>query len=83
MNTVFLLLAQYEQPRLTLEQLAEMMDITFETARNQIYAGRFPIPTYKDGGKTFADIRDVAKHLDEQREAAAERYRLLQEKLSA
>jgi len=83
MNTVFMLLAQYEHPRLTIEQLAELMDITPETVRNQIYAARFPIPTYKDGGKTFADIRDVAKHLDEQRKGAADRYRQLQEKLSA
>lgn len=82
MNTVFMLFAQYEAPRLTLEQLADMMDIKFETARNQVYAGRFPIPTYKEGGKTFADIRDVAKHLDEQRKAAADRYHQLQDKLS-
>ena len=72
MNTAFLLLAKYQKPRLALKDIADLMSITVETARNQIYAGRLPIPTYKEGANTFADIRDVAEYLDKMREEARE-----------
>ncbi len=55
-------------PRLTMEQLAEVMRIKVSTLYNKIAAEELPIPTYKDG-KRFADYRDVAIYLDSFREA--------------
>ncbi|WP_136419937.1 hypothetical protein [Herbaspirillum sp. ST 5-3] len=57
--------------RLKLEQLAELLGVTKGALYNQISAGTCPIKTYVDGGKRWADYRDVAKHLDECRELAA------------
>lgn len=57
-------------PRLNLEQLAEVLDSSVNTFYNQLAAGTFPIPTYKEGTKRFADVRDVATYLDERREEA-------------
>lgn len=56
--------------RLGVDKLAEVMGVTKGAIYNQLSAGSFPIPTYIDGGKRYADYRDIAKHLDECREAA-------------
>jgi hypothetical protein len=59
--------------RLTVEQLArDVLHITHGAARNQLHAGTFPIVTYLDGGKRWADVRDVAEHLDAMRARARE-----------
>jgi len=70
MNTTFLLLAKYDKPRLGMDEIADLMGVSIATARNQMYSGRLPIPTYKEGGRVFADIRDVAEYLDKMRETA-------------
>lgn len=70
MNTTYLLLAMYESPRLTIQQLAHLMGVSIDTARNQMYRGELPVPTYKEGGRVFADIRDVAEYLDKMRKEA-------------
>lgn len=57
--------------RLNTEQLAKVLDITKGALYNQISAGTCPIRTYLDGGKRFADYRDVAEHLDACRAQAA------------
>lgn len=57
--------------RLGSDELAQMLDISRGAVLNQISAGTFPIPTYKDGGKRFADYRDVAAYFDSCRQAAA------------
>lgn len=49
--------------RLTVEQLAEVLKLSAGTIRNRIAAGRLPI-CYRDGGRVFADARDVAAYLD-------------------
>jgi predicted DNA-binding transcriptional regulator AlpA len=50
--------------RLGMEQLAEAIGMTKPAIYNAVSAGKFPIPTYIDGGKRWADYRDVAAHLD-------------------
>jgi excisionase family DNA binding protein len=50
--------------RLTVEQLAELLGLAKPTIYNQLSAGTFPVKTYLDGGKRYADYRDVAEHLD-------------------
>ena len=56
--------------RLSVEQLAELFSISKGTMANLISAGECPVKTYKDGGKRYADYRDVAAHLDECRKSA-------------
>lgn len=64
------LLEQYG-PRLSLEQLAEVLHRAKNTIYNQVSKGTFEIPTYLDGGKRFADFRDVAEYLDACRSRSA------------
>lgn len=57
-------------PRLNVEQLAGVMGLSKGAVYNQVSSGSFPIITYVDGGKRWADYRDVAAHLDQCRETA-------------
>ena len=57
--------------RLSTEKLAEALGITKSTLYNQISAGTCPVKTYLDGGKRWADVRDVAEHFDLCRALAA------------
>ncbi len=57
--------------RLSIDQLAELLGITKGAIYNQVSAGTFPVKTYLDGGKRWADYRDVAAHLDACHEQAA------------
>lgn len=50
--------------RLNMEQLAEVLGITKGAVYNQISAGTCQVITYIDGGKRWADYRDVAEHID-------------------
>ena len=56
--------------RLDAEALAAVLDKEPKTVRNLIAANRLGIPTYVDGGKRWADVRDVAAYFDQQREKA-------------
>lgn len=58
-------------PRLTMEQLADLMGLEMQTLYNQISAGTCPVPTYREGKQRFADVRDVAEYLDRARAFAA------------
>lgn len=57
--------------RLNVEQLAEVLCITKGAVYNQLSAGDFPVKTYLDGGRRYADYRDVACHLDQCRALAS------------
>lgn len=50
--------------RLTVEQLGQALSLAPQTIYNKISKGEFMVPTYVDGGKRFADYRDVAAYLD-------------------
>ena len=53
-------------PRLTTEQLAEVLTSDAGTILNQVSAGTFGVPTYVDGRRRFADVSDVrqqSRHL--------------------
>jgi hypothetical protein len=56
--------------RLDLEALASELDTTPANLRRRISLEDFEIPTYLDGGKRWADVRDVAAYLDARREQA-------------
>lgn len=57
-------------PRLNVDQLADALGSKVGTIANQISSGAFPIPTYRDGKKRYADCRDVAEHFERMRELA-------------
>lgn len=57
--------------RLTIDQLAEALCLARNTIYNQIAQGQFKVKTYVDGGKRYADYRDLAAYLDLQRESAS------------
>jgi hypothetical protein len=56
--------------RLTVDQMADALGLARNTIYNQIAQGTFRVRTYVDGGKRFADYRDLAKYLDEVRAGA-------------
>lgn len=56
--------------RLSIEQLSDALGIAKNTIYNQIAQGTFKVKTYVDGGKRFADYRDIATYLDSQRASA-------------
>jgi hypothetical protein len=56
--------------RLTVDQMADALGLARNTIYNQIAQGTFRVKTYVDGGKRFADYRDLAKYLDEVRAGA-------------
>lgn len=57
-------------PRLGLAELADVMRMTRGGISNAISAGHFPIPTYTDAGRRYADAADVATHLAKCRQTA-------------
>jgi predicted DNA-binding transcriptional regulator AlpA len=57
-------------PRLSIEQLAQVLGLSKGAIYNQISAETFPIPTYLDSGKRWADFRDVADHMEQCRQRA-------------
>ena len=60
--------------RVDLEALAGILDMKPSTIRNQISAHVFQLPTYTDGGKRWADVRDVAEYLDSCRQQARQAH---------
>ena len=56
--------------RLDLEALSKELDTTPANLRRRISLENFEIPTYMDGGRRWADVRDVAAYLDDRREQA-------------
>lgn len=65
-----LVLAERYGMRLTMDQLAEALGMARGSVYNQISAGTFPVPTYVEAAKRWADVRDVAAHFDRARAAA-------------
>lgn len=58
-------------PRLDAKDMADLLEVEPKTIYNKISANTLGIKTYSDGGKTWADIRDVAAYLDSLRLIAA------------
>jgi predicted DNA-binding transcriptional regulator AlpA len=68
MNTVFMLLAIYDAPVLTLDQVCEVVGVDKDTAYVKRSNGTFPVPMY--GKPLRADVRDVAEYMDKMRAIA-------------
>jgi hypothetical protein len=59
--------------RLTMHQLARLLEMSEGTIRNQVSAETFPIPTYKEGASRYAAYDAVADYLDKMSEEARRR----------
>lgn len=73
MRTEMMLLIQTDgRPTLNLAEVSKLLSIEPRTAQNRIYAHRMPFPMFKlgDSGDWVAHVSDVAKYIDEQRDAA-------------
>ena len=62
--------------RADLKALAEILDTSDANLRRRISLGDFEIPTYVDGGRRWADIRDVDAYLDARRDQAREAHQV-------
>ena len=58
-------------PRLSTDQICEVMQITKPAFYNQISAGTCAMKTYLEGGKRWADYRNAAEFFDVARQQAA------------
>lgn len=70
MKTEFMLLAIYNKPRLSLEEVCQALGMSTATGYTHRSLGKFPVNMA--GSPLSADIRDVAAALDRLREAANE-----------
>jgi hypothetical protein len=69
MRTVFMLLAIYNKPRLSFDQVCEAIGVAKQTGYNLRARGEFPV--LLAGNPLTADVRDVAAHLDTLRQPAS------------
>lgn len=58
-------------PRLNAEQIATVLGITVTALHTQRSRGNLGVRTYVEGGRVWADYRDVAAFFDEARSLAA------------
>ncbi len=61
---------KYKGLRLDMDQLATELGREKGTLMNQVSKKTLGIRTYMDGGKRWADVRDVADYFDKMREQA-------------
>jgi len=64
-------LLEHYGARLTLKQLAAVLQLGLSTINNRVSDGTLGVRTYLDGGRRFADSRDVAEYLEALREGAS------------
>lgn len=60
--------------RVDLDHLAGILETTAPNLRRKISEATLDIPTYLDGGKRWADTRDVAEYLDRRRQEARQAH---------
>lgn len=66
MHTLFMLLAIYNKPRLSIDEVCQALGISTSTGYTHRSLGKFPV--HMAGNPLSADIRDVAEALDRLRE---------------
>lgn len=83
MNTIFLLMAEYETASIPLAVVAEKyLGMKAETAAVKATDGTLPIPTFRlaDSNKSprMVHLQDLAEHIDHQREIARQELKRCQ-----
>lgn len=70
-SSLYLLVGKFGNATLLdFDQVCEALAMTKSWGYKLSSAGTFPVPLRKVGNKMYADIRDVAAHLDAEREKA-------------
>lgn len=80
MQTVFMLLAQYEKPVVPLKDIcSEYFGLSYQTARQRANAGMLPIPTFRTSQKSdyLVHLTDLASYIDQQREKEVRRLTVI------
>lgn len=54
-----------------MQELSEVLGISITYINNVAASGGLPVKTYVEGGRRWADVRDVGEYLDRKREEAA------------
>ncbi|MBG2915792.1 pyocin activator PrtN family protein [Proteus terrae] len=83
MNTVFLLMAEYETSQIPLSVVAEkFLSISSAHADKKANLGELPFPTYRENQKSgrLVHIVDLAEWIDKKRDVAKKEFILLQTK---
>jgi hypothetical protein len=62
-------------PTLNLDEIAEVLKKAPGSLRNDYYAGRLQIPTYREGARRVAAVADVAAYLESRRQEANKEQR--------
>ncbi|MCO6549911.1 MULTISPECIES: pyocin activator PrtN family protein [Gilliamella] len=80
MNTVFLLMAEFNTPTIPLSQIAERyLGMTIATANKKASSGELAIPSFRlDAGQKaprIVHIQDLADYIDKQREIARKEFK--------
>jgi hypothetical protein len=65
------ILLNYGRPRIAMKELAEVLGYSLTYVNNVAASGGLPVKTYLEGGRRWADVRDVGEYLDRMREEAA------------
>lgn len=80
MNTVFLLLAEYETSQIPLSVVAEKFLSISPSWADKANLGELPFPTYRDNQKSgrLVHIVDLAEWIDKKREIAKQEFEHLQ-----
>ncbi len=65
------ILLNYGRPRLNMKELAEVLGLSLTYVNNVAASGGLAVKTYVEGGRRWADVRDVGEYLDRKREEAA------------
>lgn len=68
MQTEFMLLAIYNKPRLSIDEVCQALGISTATGYTHRSLGKFPVPMV--GSPLTADVRDVAVAVDRLRDQA-------------
>ncbi|MCP3018016.1 hypothetical protein [Cupriavidus basilensis] len=75
-SALYLLVGRFGNATLLdFDQACEALALTKSWGYKLSSAGTFPVPLRKVGNKMYADIRDVASHLDTERDKAEAEFR--------
>ena len=64
-------------PWIALKDVVHLFGVTYETAKNRIYAENFPVPVRREGKLLVVDKAVVDRYFEERRAADLARFSLL------
>ena len=64
-------------PWIALKDVVHLFGVTYETAKNRIYAENFPVPVRREGKLLVVDKAVIARYFEERRAADLARFSLL------